>query len=110
MEPIVAEASLTIDSSDMTVHQLRATIRDRVLGVDASRMALQLKSFGFKRGLPIDADQVYDLRMLPNLTGTRRCAASAAATTPFSTSSMPSRKSNRCIATYSLTCCAGCLR
>ncbi|MEE2651098.1 MAG: RNase adapter RapZ [Pseudomonadota bacterium] len=66
LEPIVAEASLTIDSSDMTVHQLRATIRDRVLGVDASRMALQLKSFGFKRGLPIDADQVYDLRMLPN--------------------------------------------
>ena len=66
LEPIVAEASLTIDTSDMTVHQLRATIRDRVLGIDASRMALQLKSFGFKRGLPIDADQVYDLRMLPN--------------------------------------------
>lgn len=66
LEPIVSEASLTIDSSDMTVHQLRATIRDRVLGVDASRMAVQLKSFGFKRGLPIDADQVYDLRMLPN--------------------------------------------
>ncbi len=66
LEAIVAEASLTIDTSDMTVHQLRATIRDRVLGVDASRMAVQLKSFGFKRGLPIDADQVYDLRMLPN--------------------------------------------
>lgn len=66
LEPVVMEASLTIDSSDMTVHELRATIRDRVLGVDANRMSLQLKSFGFKRGLPIDADQVYDLRMLPN--------------------------------------------
>ncbi|MDF1693032.1 MAG: RNase adapter RapZ [Zhongshania sp.] len=66
LEPIVVEASLAIDSSDMTVHELRATIRDRILGVDASRLAVQLKSFGFKRGLPIDADLVYDLRMLPN--------------------------------------------
>jgi UPF0042 nucleotide-binding protein len=66
LEPIVVEASLAIDSSDMTVHELRATIRDRILGVDASKLAIQLKSFGFKRGLPIDADLVYDLRMLPN--------------------------------------------
>ncbi|WP_269617805.1 RNase adapter RapZ [Zhongshania sp. BJYM1] len=66
LEPIVVEASLAIDSSDMTVHELRATIRDRILGVDASKLAVQLKSFGFKRGLPIDADLVYDLRMLPN--------------------------------------------
>lgn len=66
LEPILLEASLTIDSSDMTVHDLRACIRDRVLGVDASRLAVQLKSFGFKRGLPIDADTVFDLRMLPN--------------------------------------------
>ena len=50
----------------MTVHELRAAIRDRILGVDASKLAVQLKSFGFKRGLPIDADLVYDLRMLPN--------------------------------------------
>ncbi len=66
LEPIVVEASLAIDSSDMTVHELRAAIRDRILGVDASRLAVQIKSFGFKRGLPIDADLVYDLRMLPN--------------------------------------------
>jgi UPF0042 nucleotide-binding protein len=66
LEPIVVEASQAIDSSDMTVHELRATIRDRILGVDASKLAIQLKSFGFKRGLPIDADLVYDLRMLPN--------------------------------------------
>ncbi|MFQ3199867.1 MAG: UPF0042 nucleotide-binding protein [Zhongshania sp.] len=66
LEPIVVEASLSIDSSDMTVHELRATIRDRILGVDASKLAIQLKSFGFKRGLPLDADLVYDLRMLPN--------------------------------------------
>jgi UPF0042 nucleotide-binding protein len=66
LEPIVVEASLAIDSTDMTVHELRAAIRDRILGVDASKLAIQLKSFGFKRGLPIDADLVYDLRMLPN--------------------------------------------
>ncbi|GAB3372105.1 RNase adapter RapZ [Spongiibacter taiwanensis] len=66
LEPIVMEASLTIDSSDMTVHDLRGAIRDRILGAEAATLAIQLKSFGFKRGLPIDADQVYDLRMLPN--------------------------------------------
>ncbi|CAA0083344.1 RNase adapter protein RapZ [Zhongshania aliphaticivorans] len=66
LEPIVIEASLAIDTSDMTVHELRAAIRDRILGADASKLAVQLKSFGFKRGLPIDADLVYDLRMLPN--------------------------------------------
>ncbi|AKH68856.1 putative P-loop-containing kinase [Spongiibacter sp. IMCC21906] len=66
LEPIVVEASLTIDSSDMTVHDLRAAIRDRILGADAAQLAIQLKSFGFKRGLPIDADLVFDLRMLPN--------------------------------------------
>ena len=66
LEPIVLEASLAIDSSDMTVHELRDAIRDRILGVDASHLAVQIKSFGFKRGLPIDADLVFDLRMLPN--------------------------------------------
>ncbi|WP_373081781.1 RNase adapter RapZ [Zhongshania sp.] len=66
LEPIVVEASLAIDTSDLTVHELRDAIRDRILGVDASHLAVQLKSFGFKRGLPIDADLVYDLRMLPN--------------------------------------------
>ncbi|MFT5887581.1 MAG: UPF0042 nucleotide-binding protein [Zhongshania sp.] len=66
LEPIAVESSLAIDSSDMSVHDLRATIRDRLLGVDTSHLAVQLKSFGFKRGLPLDADLVYDLRMLPN--------------------------------------------
>lgn len=66
LDPIVAEAALVIDSSAMTVHELRAEIRDRLLGKDANKLAIQLKSFGFKRGLPIDADQVFDLRMLPN--------------------------------------------
>ena len=66
LEPIIVEASLAIDTSDMTVHELRDAIRDRILGVDARRLAVQIKSFGFKRGLPIDADLVYDLRMLPN--------------------------------------------
>ncbi|MFT6552376.1 MAG: UPF0042 nucleotide-binding protein, partial [Zhongshania marina] len=40
LEPIVVEASLAIDSSDMTVHELRAAIRDRILGVDASKLAV----------------------------------------------------------------------
>ncbi len=66
LDPIAAEAALVIDSSDMTGHELRGVIRDRLLGQNAWKLAVQLKSFGFKRGLPIDADQVFDLRMLPN--------------------------------------------
>ncbi|MBD2859701.1 RNase adapter RapZ [Spongiibacter sp. KMU-158] len=66
LDPIAAEAAFVIDSSSMTVHELRDVIRDRLMGQDGNSLAVQLKSFGFKRGLPIDADQVFDLRMLPN--------------------------------------------
>lgn len=63
---VVAEASLTIDSSDASVHDLRNLVRKRVLGTHSGRLSIQLQSFGFKRGVPSDADLLFDLRMLPN--------------------------------------------
>ncbi|WP_372748007.1 RNase adapter RapZ [Litorivivens sp.] len=66
LEPIVSTADLTIDTSGLTIHQLRTVIKERVIGGEAIGMTVQLMSFGFKRGLPVDADFVFDLRMLPN--------------------------------------------
>ncbi|MCZ6831468.1 MAG: RNase adapter RapZ [Gammaproteobacteria bacterium] len=66
LEPIASAASLTIDTSQMTIYELRSAIRQRLLGNRAGEMSILFQSFGFKRGLPNDADLVYDLRMLPN--------------------------------------------
>ncbi|XZG70080.1 RNase adapter RapZ [Chitinibacteraceae bacterium HSL-7] len=54
-----------IDSSDLLAAQLRAWVRDFV-ALDRSRLTLIIESFGFKHGLPLDADFVFDVRCLPN--------------------------------------------
>ena len=60
-------ATLTIDSSQMTPHQLRARVVRTVYGKkDTSRLTVQLQSFGFRYGLPPDSDLVMDVRFLPN--------------------------------------------
>ncbi|GAB5453292.1 MAG: RNase adapter RapZ [Halioglobus sp.] len=66
LEPISANASLVLDSSQTTIYELRDTIKQRLLGSDSGGMAIQVQSFGFKRGVPVDADLVFDVRMLPN--------------------------------------------
>lgn len=66
LSPIADLASLTIDTSSLTLHELRDIVRERVADRDASSLALQFQSFGYKHGLPIDADMVYDVRCLPN--------------------------------------------
>jgi RNase adapter protein RapZ len=66
LEPIAALAGLSIDTSTMSVHQLRDAIRTRVLEKKDSSLALMFESFGFKSGVPIDADFVFDARCLPN--------------------------------------------
>ncbi len=58
-------ADLVIDSSNYEVHSLRNQIRERVARRQ-SNLSLQLESFGFKNGLPNDADLVFDVRVLPN--------------------------------------------
>lgn len=66
LEPIAADAALILDSSQMTIHELRDAIRQRLLGSGSGSMSITIQSFGFKRGVPSDADLVFDVRMLPN--------------------------------------------
>lgn len=66
LEPIAALAGLSIDTSTMSVHELRSTVRDRVVEKKDTSLALMFESFGFKNGVPIDADFVFDARSLPN--------------------------------------------
>jgi UPF0042 nucleotide-binding protein len=60
-------ADRVLDTSGLTVHELRETLRRFVDGGDqAGQLAVGLRSFGFKYGLPSDADLVLDVRFLPN--------------------------------------------
>jgi len=61
-----AAADIVFDTSDRNVHQLAAAITDAFGEVDRTRLRLTLVSFGFKYGLPTDADHVVDVRFLPN--------------------------------------------
>ncbi len=54
-----------VDTSDLRPNALRAWIRD-FTGLDQSRLTLLFQSFGFKHGIPLDADFVFDVRCLPN--------------------------------------------
>ncbi|MGA0933936.1 MAG: RNase adapter RapZ [Pseudohongiellaceae bacterium] len=66
LSPIISLANLTIDTSTLSLHQLRDIIKNRVARHDARGMAVQFQSFGFKYGVPVDADIVFDVRCLPN--------------------------------------------
>ncbi|MDO6427058.1 MULTISPECIES: RNase adapter RapZ [Thalassotalea] len=66
LEPIAARANLYINTSQLTPHQLADLIRERVLGKKSGSMVVVFESFGFKHGLPKDADFVFDARFLPN--------------------------------------------
>ncbi|WJW74863.1 RNase adapter RapZ [Thiohalobacter sp. IOR34] len=66
LEPISASAALHIDTTHTNIHQLRDLIQERVAGESAAKLSLLFKSFGFKHGVPVDADFVFDLRCLPN--------------------------------------------
>lgn len=66
LESVAMHADLVIDTTRTSVHQLREIIRERVDGRRAARLSLQFQSFGYKNGLPADADIVFDVRCLPN--------------------------------------------
>lgn len=62
-----ARADLVIDTSDLNVHELRHVIRDRFGDMDSSPgLKVSVVSFGYKYGIPIDADLVFDVRFLRN--------------------------------------------
>lgn len=67
LEPVKSSADLVIDTSELNVHQLRDRLFELFSGsrpVDA--LTVSVVSFGFKHGLPLDADLVLDVRFLPN--------------------------------------------
>ena len=60
-------ATAVIDSTSTNVHQLRQRVLSVVFGQDsAGRLAIHLLSFGFRYGLPLEADMVFDVRFLEN--------------------------------------------
>ena len=66
LAPVAAAADLTIDTSALSVHELRETIRARVVERPASTPSLLFESFAYRHGVPDDADFVFDARALPN--------------------------------------------
>lgn len=65
LDPISSIADLTVDTTRLTIHELRDAIKDRVAGTSLE-FALLFQSFAFKGGVPIDSDLVFDVRCLPN--------------------------------------------
>lgn len=66
LAPVAGEADLFIDTSRTNVHQLRELVRECIGGGESSGLSVVLRSFGFKHGIPVDADIVFDARCLPN--------------------------------------------
>jgi len=66
LAPLRSDADLVLDTSTLSVHQLRAKIED-TFGTEASTTTrVTVLSFGYKYGIPMDADLVMDVRFLPN--------------------------------------------
>jgi RNase adapter protein RapZ len=66
MDPIRKLADVVIDTSQFNVHELRHFITERFKHPDKRPMFVSLVSFGFRHGVPTDADLVFDVRFLPN--------------------------------------------
>jgi UPF0042 nucleotide-binding protein len=67
LQPLVAEADLRVDTSTLNVHELRDRLRE-LFSQQGSESTLQINvvTFGYKHGLPLDVDLVFDCRFLPN--------------------------------------------
>ncbi len=66
LTPVLAEADFHIDTSSLSVHQIREWVRLEFCGNSSKSMTVLFKSFGFKHGVPTDADFIFDVRCLPN--------------------------------------------
>ncbi|MUL41440.1 RNase adapter RapZ [Streptomonospora sp. PA3] len=65
--PLRAAADLVLDTSEVNIHELRRHLSTRFsVSEDGRSMQVTLMSFGYKHGLPLDADLVFDCRFLPN--------------------------------------------
>lgn len=66
LTPLADASDLTVDTSRTTLHQLREIIRQRVAERNHGELSVMLQSFGFKHGMPRNANFVFDVRCLPN--------------------------------------------
>ncbi len=66
LQDVRGEADLVLDSSELNVHELRGRMRDSFGGDAETGLRVNVVSFGFKYGVPVDADMVADCRFLPN--------------------------------------------
>lgn len=66
LAPIASRADLIVDTSQTNIYQLRDLIKERLTGSTTQEFSLLFESFGFKHGVPTDADFVFDVRCLPN--------------------------------------------
>ena len=66
LSPIINSAELVIDTTRMSVYALREQIRERVAPRAPGALSIMIESFGYKNGLPANADFVFDVRCLPN--------------------------------------------
>jgi UPF0042 nucleotide-binding protein len=67
LEPIRNVANVVIDTTKFNVHELRAYIQNKIVREnDGKNLLISSVSFGYKRGVPLDADLVFDVRFLPN--------------------------------------------
>lgn len=67
LEPVRADADVVLDTSDLSLRQLRERLFAQLASeVRADQLSLQLISFGFKHGIPLEADLVFDVRFIEN--------------------------------------------
>ena len=66
LSPISKIADLSVDTSSLSVRDLHALAHDQIATLPGSGLVLILRSFGYKHGVPVDADFVFDVRCLPN--------------------------------------------
>ena len=66
LDPVRGAADLVIDTTELNVHQLKQRLVHAFDTSTESRLQVAVESFGFKHGLPLDADIVMDVRFLPN--------------------------------------------
>jgi UPF0042 nucleotide-binding protein len=66
LSPVVNAADLIVDTTRTSIYELGDTIRERIDRRKTQTLSVLIESFGFKHGMPADADFVFDLRSLPN--------------------------------------------
>ncbi|MGQ0285762.1 RNase adapter RapZ [Pasteurellaceae bacterium 22721_9_1] len=66
LEPLFQQANIILDTTELSTHELSEKLRNFLRGKDDKELKIIVESFGFKYGIPLDADYVFDVRFLPN--------------------------------------------